>query len=1011
MADISVTLGLDDSGYTSKLKAAENQAKSFSSASTNAFSSIQTGADKAGTAVSGLNSKFDALAKVLIGVGIAQFTVSLFEAANQLKDLSVSLDISIGRMMEMGAVASQSGSSLEGISKMLQRLEVSAGDAAAGSDKMRAAFEKVGESGSTINSSSFDLTFLRIARALADIQDPAERAAKANDLFGKSARGFDWAGYVSGIEKTYGTMDQFAESQKKAADISEQIKLQLMLLRSAFLELLEPVLKIVTPTGTMAEKMDQAKIAAGALAIGLAAIVGGQVVSGVAAIAGLFVSLAGALGLSTIATVAETQATVGLTAAELAFLRVKQAEAIARAESLAASIAEARAMLLTISTIQSETLATAELSAARRVLFIQTSQLAAAEAQAAGASAAVAAAGTGAATATVAGGTAATGAAVGWRALATSMAAALAPMAAMAAAAGAVVAVYQALFGENGITKGGSGANWISDMLGITDSTKQAAAATASVAPAIETNIKLTQAEEEAAKKAAQTKQWAATVAIQALDLEARKIRETTKAIVDAQQNAVNRISLQSNLVLGGADRRTEELTLAAYDAQFKKQQDILKINQDIAAQKAKLSDPNLSKDQVAGINAVIKAYEAQKNTLDGIAEKTVEIKNLELERAGILEMQQQITNAQNRAAEDMADLQKELDQQTMSTNQRRLDDVDKMIAAEQRAAVRAFEAAAGRKATSEELGNINKKVAATYEGLYDKTKKVISQSRDFATGWKKAMNQYVEDAGNAAKQAEQLFAKAFGGMEDMIVKFAKTGKFEWKEFVSSMLEELLRSQIKQLFANMMTGMSDSLGGLASAFGTAGATQASSGSGGGILDAIGSLFGSSNSSKGTPVYVTNMPGGAGGLSTPGTSTSGSSVLDILNNSVFKLPTSYPAGNNPDEASSGGVWDSIKSFGSGVLDVVSNIGSGISDFFGGWFANGGSLASGKFGIVGERGPEIVQGPATITPMGVGGTTNITYNINAVDAMSFKQMIAADPSFIYAVTMQGAKGMRA
>jgi hypothetical protein len=37
------------------------------------------------------------------------------------------------------------------------------------------------------------------------------------------------------------------------------------------------------------------------------------------------------------------------------------------------------------------------------------------------------------------------------------------------------------------------------------------------------------------------------------------------------------------------------------------------------------------------------------------------------------------------------------------------------------------------------------------------------------------------------------------------------------------------------------------------------------------------------------------------------------------------------------------------------------------------------------------------------------SNVTYNINAVDAMSFKQMIAQDPSFIHAVAMQGAKGI--
>jgi hypothetical protein len=74
-------------------------------------------------------------------------------------------------------------------------------------------------------------------------------------------------------------------------------------------------------------------------------------------------------------------------------------------------------------------------------------------------------------------------------------------------------------------------------------------------------------------------------------------------------------------------------------------------------------------------------------------------------------------------------------------------------------------------------------------------------------------------------------------------------------------------------------------------------------------------------------------------------------------------------------------------------------------FGGFFANGGTLGAGKFGIAGENGPELISGPASITPM--GGTTNVTYNINAVDAMSFKAMIAADPSFIHAVAQQGGK----
>jgi len=38
---------------------------------------------------------------------------------------------------------------------------------------------------------------------------------------------------------------------------------------------------------------------------------------------------------------------------------------------------------------------------------------------------------------------------------------------------------------------------------------------------------------------------------------------------------------------------------------------------------------------------------------------------------------------------------------------------------------------------------------------------------------------------------------------------------------------------------------------------------------------------------------------------------------------------------------------------------------------------------------------------------GGGTNITYNIQALDPRSFKEILAQDPSFVYAVTRAGAR----
>ena len=182
----------------------------------------------------------------------------------------------------------------------------------------------------------------------------------------------------------------------------------------------------------------------------------------------------------------------------------------------------------------------------------------------------------------------------------------------------------------------------------------------------------------------------------------------------------------------------------------------------------------------------------------------------------------------------------------------------------------------------------------------------VYKEQREFATGWKKAFEEYADDATNAAKAAERIFEKTTKGMEDAIVGFAKTGKFEFKSFMNSILEELLRSQVRQLIAQIF-----SIGGTGSIGGGGGST--------GFFGSIGKLLG--------------------------------------------------------------------------------------------FANGGMIPTNSPVLVGERGPELLSGAAgrVVTPneqLGFG-TTNVVYNISAVDARSFKELVASDPSFIFAVTEQGRR----
>lgn len=266
--------------------------------------------------------------------------------------------------------------------------------------------------------------------------------------------------------------------------------------------------------------------------------------------------------------------------------------------------------------------------------------------------------------------------------------------------------------------------------------------------------------------------------------------------------------------------------------------------------------------------------------------------------------------------------------------------------------------------------------------------------ARTFSSGWAKAFREYADNATNAAKTAERIFQKTFQGIEDLIVDFAKTGKFNFREFLADLGEELLRSQVRSALASM--GQSLGIGGL---FG-----------GGGIQAGQGAT-------ATNPLFVNVVNGGtlgggafgnpAGGFAGLGSSFGGINSGPLISGGGIGGGISQGIGQIGSIVSgASSVWDTVKNVGSTIFDTVSSIGSSIGDFFSGWFADGGTIPKGKFGIVGERGPEFVSGPATVTPM--TGSTNVVYNINAVDAMSFKQMIARDPAFIHAVASQGARG---
>jgi hypothetical protein len=68
--------------------------------------------------------------------------------------------------------------------------------------------------------------------------------------------------------------------------------------------------------------------------------------------------------------------------------------------------------------------------------------------------------------------------------------------------------------------------------------------------------------------------------------------------------------------------------------------------------------------------------------------------------------------------------------------------------------------------------------------------------------------------------------------------------------------------------------------------------------------------------------------------------------------------------------------------SGLMSLLGSFGGGFGAMglggFGGFYAEGGTLGAGKWGIAGENGPEVIKGPASISPMGGGSTQVNIYN---------------------------------
>lgn len=84
--------------------------------------------------------------------------------------------------------------------------------------------------------------------------------------------------------------------------------------------------------------------------------------------------------------------------------------------------------------------------------------------------------------------------------------------------------------------------------------------------------------------------------------------------------------------------------------------------------------------------------------------------------------------------------------------------------------------------------------------------------SRSYQAGADEFFAKYVEDATNSAENIKHVLQDAFSGAEDALVEFVKTGKLNFRDLANSILEDILRIQLRQSLASVTDSISGGLG-------------------------------------------------------------------------------------------------------------------------------------------------------------------------------------------------------
>lgn len=197
IARLGVVLGLDNAEFVKGIEGASKKLDQFADSAT----------------------KYGKMA----ATALVAASLAALKYADDLADVAKANDVAIDTIVKLREALAQNGGEAGNASKMLSSFTSYIDKAAGGSFEAQKNLSRLGVSFKDLGTLGVDELQGKVFKSLAGMEDPISRNAIAMELFGKAAKGVDWASFNDSMESTNTLARDQAKSIQQAADIFDKL--------------------------------------------------------------------------------------------------------------------------------------------------------------------------------------------------------------------------------------------------------------------------------------------------------------------------------------------------------------------------------------------------------------------------------------------------------------------------------------------------------------------------------------------------------------------------------------------------------------------------------------------------------------------------------------------------------------------------------------------------------------------------------------------------------------------